>query len=108
MAITKGGVYYDLDESNFQYHLHKGTLEMFFIFSSMSHLKKFENQLENFIFEFNSILNRKYDINPHLTAYPAIILYSRIETRGFKVFCNGYCRSVMEVEKAMKEGWING
>lgn len=109
MAITKGGVYYDLDESNFEFSIKTATGDMItFVFSSISHLNKFKEQIVDYIYMFNANLSRKYGISPHMRGYPAIMLYSRIETRGFKVYWHGCYRSLMEVENKMKEGVLNG
>ena len=109
MGITKGGVYYDLDESNFEYRITaKNDDVITFVFSSMSHLNKFEEQLNDFIYWFNTMITRKCGISPHMRGYPAIVLYSRIETRGFKIYWRGCYRSLMEVENRMKEGVLNG
>ena len=109
MAMTKGGVYYDLDESIFEFSFLTATNETItFVFSSLSHLNKFEEQVKDYIYQFNAYLSRKYSISPHMRGYPAIMLYSRIETRGFKIYWHGCYRSLMEVENAMKEGVLNG
>ena len=109
MAITKGGVYYDLDESNFEYRYCAANGDVItFVFSSMSHLNKFEEQVNDYIYCFNSMITRKCGIAPHMRGFPAIILYTRIETRGFKIYWHGCYRSLKEVEEKMKEGMLNG
>lgn len=109
MGITKGGVYYDLDESNFEFTYQTATKETItFVFSSMSHLTKFMKQVNEFVDDFNISIRRKYGLYPGMKAYPATILYSRIETRGFKIYWHGWYRSLMQVENAMKEGVLNG
>lgn len=109
MAITKGGVYYDLDESVFEftYVIRKNEC-ITFTFSSMSHLRKFQAQVKEFVEDFNITVRRKYGMNPNMKGYPAIILYSRLETRGFKIYWHRYYRSMQEVEHNMKEGVLNG
>ncbi len=109
MAITKGGVFYDLEESYFEFTVYTATNEpVTFVFSSKSHLDKFRGQVGEFIDDFNMSIRRKYGISPHMRGYPAVILYSRIETRGFKIYWHGCCRSLKEVEEKMKEGVLNG
>lgn len=104
MAITRGGVYYDLNESDFEYRFFpKPGVELMFVFSSMNHCLKFSQQVRDYIHSFNSMLRNRFEFTPELTVYPATVLYRKLETRGFKMYWNGKCfDSVMELETAMK------
>lgn len=111
MPITKGGVYYDLNESNFEFQFKKGKTEIIFVFSSVSHLKKFAAQVDEHIEMFNNTMKRRFGLNPNMYGYPAVILYSQIETRGFKIHWSGYdyfIPSLMIVEELMKDGVLHG
>ncbi len=111
MPITKGGVYYNLDESNFEFQFKKGKTEILFVFSSLSHLKKFAAQIDEYIINFNNTMKRRYGIDPNMNGYPAMVLYSQIETRGFKMYWKGYeyfITSLMIAEELLKEGVLNG
>lgn len=104
MGITRGGVYYDLNESDFEYRFFpKPGIELIFVFSSMNHCIKFSQQVRDYIHSFNSLLRNRYKVNPELTVYPSVILYRKLETRGFKMYWNGKCfDSAMELESALK------
>ena len=104
MAITRGGVYYDLDESDFEYRFFpKPGVELIFIFSSMNHCLKFSQQVHDYIYTYNNLLQNRYDLNPGLTVFPSVILYRKLETRGFKMYWNGKCfDSAMELETELK------
>ena len=106
--MTKGGVYYDLDESNFCYGYKIGDDTIYFTFSSVSHLNKFEKQVDEYVEIFNDIMKRKFGVDPNMMGYPAILLYSKIETRGFKMYWHGEFRSLLMVENLIKEGVLNG
>lgn len=104
MGITRGGVYYDLNESDFEYRFFpKPGIELIFVFSSMNHCIKFSQQVRDYIHSFNSLLRNRYEVNPELTVYPSVILYRKLETRGFKMYWNGKCFDLaMELESALK------
>ena len=80
---TRAGVFYDLRLST--YYTVIGELK--YMFSSDIHLTKFLEQLTPHRKEFNERLRIRYKINTEFKVYPDIVLYKKIESRGFLI-CN--------------------
>lgn len=78
------GVYLDIEESDYTFQ----TNGMLFYFSSLFYLKKFKESVKN-IKEENLKLENKYKCKIDATYFLLLILYNKIEKRGFKVVING-------------------
>ena len=81
MGKTKCGVYYDLTESEFYYCKGEAT----FYFSSKPHLQKFTTRLPSTKNEMNTLIERKWKLHTKFDFVAALVLYLRIETRGFYI-----------------------
>ena len=110
MGVTKCGVYYNLTESTFCYCMGEAT----FYFSSNSHLQKFTNRLPITKTEMNDLIERKWKLHTNFDFVAALVLYLKIETRGFYItICYGKQKynSLEEYEHDWeltymnKEGW---
>ncbi|MBQ8168677.1 hypothetical protein IJZ97_04590 [bacterium] len=82
--ITKNGVCYDLTKSI--YKLRVG--ELTFVFSSQLHLDKFKAKLQENRDIINYSLSRRFGITVDVSQLADIVLYKKIETRGFLVVSN--------------------
>ena len=86
MGKTKCGVYYNLTESEFYYCMG----EITFYFSSKSHLQKFIDRLPITKTEMNVLIERKWKLHTNFNFVAALVLYLKIETRGFYItICYG-------------------
>ena len=78
---TRNGIFYDLSKSNYKYCVPDTGLT--FVFSSDLHWTKFEEQFKQNREEFNIKYQARFRINLRFTSLPDILLYKRIEKRGF-------------------------
>lgn len=81
MAITRAGVYYDLEKSHHRLRLG----DYCFVFSSQLHLDKFKAQQEAHRKKINNSLTKRFNVNVNVSLLADIVLYKRIETRGFLI-----------------------
>lgn len=79
--MTRNGVFYDLEKSRYKFKVPDTNIT--FIFSSDLHLCKFEERYISNREEHNIRLNAKHRINIETKVLPDILLYKKIETRGF-------------------------
>ena len=79
-----GKVYYDLDLSTYKLDYKRLT----FIFSSKFYIDKFKKEIDNFVKLEGKKIYSKYKVNLDTNEYLALVLYKRIEKRGFKVYFN--------------------
>lgn len=78
---TRSGIYYDLSESNFLFVVEPFVL----VFSSALNKIKFKNQIKEFIKENNEKILKKYGIECNTKYVSSLLLYQKIEHRGFYV-----------------------
>lgn len=79
MAKTKKGIYYNLNESPFQFR--SGSVN--FYFSSLFNLNRFTKQLPDRSFVIKTYLSDLYGFEIDCDHLAEIHLYSKIEKRGF-------------------------
>lgn len=79
---TANGIELNLNESNYCF----STRRFIFTFSSEKYLEKFKLKYKDFADEENLKFCLKYKISIDLTDYFYIVLYHKIETRGFRVY----------------------
>jgi hypothetical protein len=80
--ITRNGVYYDLKQSRYKVHCSGGLL---LYFSSDLHMLKFLDKKEAHRKEINDKMTSRFRIEIRLNTLADIILYQKIETRGFYI-----------------------
>lgn len=85
--VTRNGIFYDLSKS--VYKLKIVDTGMIFVFSSDLHRTKFEEQQMKNRHEHNIKMTARYRINFRMTVLPDLLLYKKIETRGFLVINEG-------------------
>lgn len=87
MMISRNGVYYDLSKSDYKYSVNGIT----FVFSSLLHLQKFKKKYKENRIKINSSLTNRFGMYVDVSALADMVLYKKIETRGFLVVCDeGY------------------
>lgn len=79
---TAKGIYLDLKETEYSITLSGIT----FYFSSKLYLKKFMDNVNNYVNQENIKLCVKYNVNIDLTLFLMISLYRKIEKRGFRIY----------------------
>ena len=83
--MTRNGVEYQLEKSPFIYEVNN----LMFYFTSINHLNKFISNLENFICNMRYKFSERYGYYAYLDLLFLLILYSKIETRGFYIKYEG-------------------
>ena len=81
---TRNGVYYDLKNS-----CYRTTVDgLTFVFSSKSHLDKFRKKLKENREIINYSLTKRFKVTVNVSQLADIVLYRKIETRGFLILTN--------------------
>lgn len=78
-------IYHNIEESKFSFD----TGSMIFFFSSELYLNKFRERVESNREELKFKLSSRYNIDFEAIDYFDIILYDKIEKRGFKILSKG-------------------
>lgn len=84
---TRNGIYYDLKVSSYKFKVPDTNVT--FVFSSDLHMIKFEDQYNAHRVEFNTKLRARYRVDVDMKVLPDIVLYKKIETRGFLIVNEG-------------------
>ena len=79
--ITRNGIYYDLTLSHYKYEVNGLT----FYFSSQRYLKNFKQKLEENRDVINYSLTKRFGIDICVNTLADIVLYKKIEKRGFRI-----------------------
>lgn len=79
--ITRNGVCYDLQMSPYRYTKNGLT----FVFSSQTHLDKFKMKYKENRDIVNYSLTKRFKINVDVSQIADIVLYRKVETRGFLI-----------------------
>lgn len=85
--VSRNGIYYDFTKSVYRYKMED--TQVTFIFSSDLHLTKFEEQFRQHRIDFNMKLKSRYKLNIEVTLFADLVLYTKVETRGFLVINEG-------------------
>lgn len=81
---TRNGIYYDLNHSKYKITVDGLT----FVFSSQLHLKKFTERQQPNRLTINKSLSKRFNICVEFNALADVVLYKKIETRGFLIIDN--------------------
>lgn len=81
--ITRNGVCYNLKKS--PYRMEDESLT--FVFSSALHMEKFEKQRKAHRKKINESLTKRFGLAVDVSVLADVVLYKRIETRGFLIVC---------------------
>lgn len=79
--ISRNGVYYDLNLSNFRFKC--GNL--IFVFSSKLHLENFKKKYKENRDIINYSLSKRFKCKVDVSQLADVVLYRKIETRGFLI-----------------------
>ena len=78
-------IYNDINESNYTFKYDN----LVFYFSSKFYLEKFTREYSNFIKDETMKFKIKYKCNAYIDDMLLLLLYKKIEKRGFKVLYDG-------------------
>lgn len=78
-------IYNDINESNYTFKYY----DLVFYFSSKFYLEKFTREYSNFIKDETMKFKIKYKCNAYIDEMLLLLLYKKIEKRGFKVLYDG-------------------
>lgn len=82
--ITRNGICYDLSVSEYRATVNSTT----YVFSSQLHLDKFLERLTDNREKVNKSLSKRFNIPVDVSALADMVLYKKIETRGFLIVTN--------------------
>lgn len=82
--FTRNGVCYDLKRSTYRTTVDGLT----FVFSSRLHLDKFKQKYRENRDIVNYSLTRRFNVNVDVSQLADVVLYRKIETRGFMIVSN--------------------
>lgn len=85
MGKTRRGVYYELNETEYRYTLRNVT----YYFSSKNHLEKFKERFDEENQSINYMFKRRYGIKFNFDILSDLLLYKKVETRGFLIEIEG-------------------
>ena len=84
---TYGGIYLNLDETEFIYRYSDNKNCFDFYFPSEFNSSRFKTKIKDYLKQEESKIKNRYQINRiNLDLFFAIVLYIKIEKRGFKIF----------------------
>lgn len=75
-------VYQNIFESNYYYDYKNYRI----YFSSLFNKNRFIDRIDDFIFDENIKNSNKYGVKIDLTNYLVIVLYKKLEKRGFRIY----------------------
>ena len=81
---TRNGVCYDLTLSEYRHTIG----DLTFVFSSQLHLDKFKVKLRDNRNTINRSLSKRFNLTVDVSKMADIVLYKKIETRGFLIVTN--------------------
>lgn len=82
--ISRNGVCYDLNISSYRCKVD----DLTFVFSSRLHLDKFKQKLTENRDTINNSLSKRFNMNVDVSPLADLVLYRKIESRGFLVLSN--------------------
>lgn len=82
--ITRNGICYDLTVSEYRATVKSLT----YVFSSQLHLDKFMERIDENREKINKSLSKRFNVLVDVSVLADMILYKKIETRGFLIVTN--------------------
>lgn len=95
--LTPDGVCYDLKLSHYRCTHDNVT----FVFSSQLHLDKFESRYKEHRKRVNLSLSKRFNFSVDASTLADVVLYRKIESRGFLIECKGEritCRTNLKLD----------
>lgn len=89
--MTRNGIEYDLPKSPYIYNYNKDNYNIYFYFSSLFNLNRYEEGYIDFVYCETLKFKNKYKINPFNEYYKnlfitfMLVYYMKIEKRGFYI-----------------------
>lgn len=78
---SRRGICYDLNISDYRTSINGIT----YVFSSQIHLDKFTRKLKENRHTINTSLSKRFNLNIDLSTLADLVLYKKVETRGFLI-----------------------
>ena len=103
--LSRGGVAYDLSLSPFKVELNYGEEKITFKFSSELNVGRFENKIKEHRENITKSLSNRFNIGIDIPVISDIVLYSKVEKRGFLVVINGEeckCQNIIKLTGVKK------
>lgn len=108
MQLSRRGICYNLEKSPYSTTLAYGDKLIIFYFSSSLYKEKFENELDAARNTLHKSLSKRFKIDISFIFLSDLILYRRIEKRGFHVFYDGevydQCPTSLNVHNVLLNG----
>lgn len=82
--LSRNGVCYDLEKTHYKTTVNGLT----FMFSSRLHLEKFKAKLYENRRTINNSLSKRFSLSIDVSQLADIVLYKKVETRGFLIVTN--------------------
>ena len=104
--MTRNGIEYNLNIS--PYFCIKNDVK--FVFSSQTHLNKFKENIYKNRDNMRESLSRRYGISSNINLLADIVLYKKIETRGFLIISEGVsytCQKQIILDGQLKVGRLS-
>lgn len=86
--LTRNGITYDLENSPYEIVKEYSNNTIIYSFSSKLYTEKFKEKLEENRAKINQAMSKRYGLNISFNILSDIILYSKIEKRGFYLQLN--------------------
>lgn len=86
--LSRGGVAYDLNLSPFKVEVKHGEDKITFKFSSELNVKRFEDKLKEHRETIKKSLSNRFNMGIDIPIISDIVLYSKVEKRGFLILMN--------------------
>lgn len=83
------GVYYDLKESTHLERIDYVNTTIIYVFSSELYRSKFAEKVKSNRETINNSLTKRFDLKVNVNMLADIVLYKKIEKRGFYLLING-------------------
>lgn len=103
--LSRGGVAYDLSLSPFKVEHEYNGDKITFKFSSELNVGRFENKIKEHRETITKSLSNRFNIGIDIPVISDIVLYSKIEKRGFLVVINGEeckCQNIIKLTGVKK------
>lgn len=86
--LTRNGITYDLPNSPYEVEKEYNGNKIVYSFSSKLYTEKFEEKLKENREKLNQAISKRYGMNISFDILSDIILYSKVEKRGFYLVLN--------------------
>lgn len=94
--LTRNNIAYDLHHSPYNFYKDYKDLEIIYVFSSELYRAKFNQRMKDNRKSISESLSKRFGLEVKNDVLCDIVLYSKIEKRGFLLFINGVAVECLE------------